>query len=63
MENTDKEEKSLKENFNFFTQSTYKFIKKTLSFSDDVDSDYTIQSIKRDIDFRGLNVWILFFRY
>lgn len=61
MENTDKEEKSLKENFNLFTQSTYKFIKKTLSFSEDVDSDFTIQSIKRDIDFRGLNVWILFF--
>lgn len=61
MQNNNQEEKSLKENFNLFIQSAYKFTKKTLSLSEDLDTDFTISSIKKDIDFRGLNVWILFF--
>jgi len=57
MTNTKNDEKTLKENI----QLVYKFVKKTLSLSDDLDTDYTINSIKKDIDFKGLNVWILFF--
>ena len=58
---TDEEHVFLKDNFFSFIKSLFSFLKNTLSFAEDVDAENSINQIKKDIDFRGFNVWILFF--
>jgi uncharacterized hydrophobic protein (TIGR00271 family) len=55
------EVKFLRDNFSSFIKSLFGFLKNTLSFAEDVDAVNSINQIKKDIDFKGFNVWILFF--
>jgi uncharacterized hydrophobic protein (TIGR00271 family) len=59
-----KEEQSsnnLNTSFKDFVSSLYHFVRQTLSFTDEVDKEATIKVIKREIDFKGFNIWILIF--
>ena len=42
-------------------KSIWEFIINTLSIKEEVDSKGTIDSIKSDIEFKGINVWVLIF--
>ena len=42
-------------------KSLWEFIKNTLSIKDEVDTGGTTASIKDDIEFKGINVWVLIF--
>lgn len=53
--------KQLKEQLATLIKTLYKFGYNTLSFAEDVDKEKTIEQIKKEIDFKGFNVWILFF--
>lgn len=60
-QNKDNDGLKLKEQFIALAKSLYKFGYNTLSFTEDVDKEKTIEQIKKEIDFKGFNVWILFF--
>ena len=49
----------LKFNFFRFLISLWNYNKEVLSIRDGVDYEGTVEGIKRDIDFKGYNVWIL----
>lgn len=58
---SNKNTEEVKSNFLRFTGSLSGFIKEVTNIREDTDVDETIASIKKDIDFKGHNVWILVF--
>lgn len=62
IENTQQEEQvtnDLKFNFSTFLTSLYEYFRTVLSIRQGVDYHGSVEAIKKDIDFKGVNVWIL----
>ena len=53
------EKRNLRRTFILFAQSLWDFLKTTMTLRKGVDFPGAIEGIKRDIDFKGHNVWIL----
>jgi uncharacterized hydrophobic protein (TIGR00271 family) len=53
------EQRNLRRTFVLFANSLWEFLRTTLTLKKGVDVDGAIVGIKRDIDFKGHNVWIL----
>ena len=58
VENT-QEKRNLRRSFSMFAKSLWDFLRTTLTLRKGVDFEGAIEGIKRDIDFKGHNVWIL----
>lgn len=49
------------EKVKLYWDKTRKYVKRLANMNEDTDIESTINSIKKDIEFKGANVWILFF--
>lgn len=58
---SDKEKIANKASFKEIVDSAWQYIKNLVSLSDDTDSVATINNISKGVEFRGDNVWVLFF--
>lgn len=59
----EKQEEEIKEelkfNFSTFLKSLKTYLTTTVSIREDVDYEGSVETIKKDIDFKGVNVWVL----
>jgi len=56
----EEEKEKLKISFSQFVKSIQGFFYRLLSIGDEVDKSAADESIRKDVDFQGFNVWILF---
>lgn len=61
MENIDRQEKKIKTETRHFFVTAWTYIKSLVNLTDETDAEATIISLTKGVEFRGDNVWLLFF--